>query len=396
MTSESAPLRLPLTDWAQRELAGFADISRCPRIAELDAATLLGERAQFGGYRIPGRTSAGKGSSRLLATGDKRWFALTLSRGEDRETLPALFGDAGFDSHDDDAIAAAVAHCNGAALLEQARLLGLAAALADEDRLMPSLEVLARGGRIKPKAGAMPLVLDLTAVWAGPLAAHLLWQAGAQVVKVENPNRPDRMREGDPELFALLAQGKANVALDPTTGEGRDALLYLVSKADIVIESARPRALAQLGIDATAMVEEQPGLIWINITAQGASGAAANWSGFGHESGVSAGLSAALQDLTGEIGFVGDALPDPLTGIFTARAAWTAWLRGDARRLGISLAGVAAQALSSARQRNRAGLETDLRAWGAAVGQPFPAVPRRPVIAEIRAVGSDNADWLPC
>lgn len=392
----ASELTFPLAGWAQSQLAGLAQLTGSPAIAKLDAATLIGERAMYGGYRVPGTTSAGKGSSRLMPTADGRWFALTLSRTEDRELLPALFGDARFDGHDDTAIPEAVLKSEGEALLTQARTLGLAAALADEECLSAPYEVLARGSRTMQSQRGKPLVLDLSSVWAGPLAAHLLWHAGAEVVKIENPNRPDRMREGDPELFALLAQGKANVAIDPTIPDGRDALLALIGRADIVIESSRPRALAQLGIDASALVAEQPGLVWLNITAHGASGEAAHWCGFGHECGVAAGLAGALQQATGEIGFVGDALPDPLTGIHAARIAWTAWQRGDARRLGVSLTGVAAHALASERLRDPAALVSSLRTWNAVRGQPFPTVGARALTHPVRAIGADNEAWMPC
>jgi crotonobetainyl-CoA:carnitine CoA-transferase CaiB-like acyl-CoA transferase len=66
-----------------------------------------------------------------------------------------------------------------------------------------------------------------------------------------------------------------------------------VAHADIVIESARPRALAQLGIDAATIVAERPGLTWISITGYGRTGRAANWIAYGDDAATAAGLAAA-------------------------------------------------------------------------------------------------------
>jgi hypothetical protein len=103
-------------------------------------------------------------------------------------------------------------------------------------------------------------VLDLSSLWAGPLCAHLLGLAGARVVKLESASRPDGARAGSAAFFDLLNAGKASVALDLSSRAGRDSLRRLIASSDIVIESARPRALRQLGIEAEALVAEVPGL----------------------------------------------------------------------------------------------------------------------------------------
>jgi crotonobetainyl-CoA:carnitine CoA-transferase CaiB-like acyl-CoA transferase len=95
-------------------------------------------------------------------------------------------------------------------------------------------------------------------------------------------------------------------------------------------------------------VNAVPGLVWITITAHGIAGDAANWIGFGDDCGVAGGLSAALRDATGEIGIVGDAIGDPLTGIYAARMALEQRRRGTGARLVVSMSGVAALALTEA------------------------------------------------
>lgn len=384
------PPDLPLASWAGERLAKLASITQSPAIARLSGATLLGERAMLGGFAVPGLRSAG-GGCRLLQARDG-WIALNLAREDDRDLLPALFA---VERVEDEA--ALVRQAEALPLVARGREMGLAMAALDEALPQPpACEVMARGPR-RNGGRDCPLVIDLSALWAGPLAGHLLWLTGAQVVKVESTARPDAMRQGDPALFARLNQGKASVALDLRNDAGRAALIRLIERADIVIEAARPRAMRQLGIDADALVRRCPGLVWLTITGHGATGPAADWVGFGDDCGVAGGLSAALRNATGQIGFGGDAIADPLTGIAAALAGWQAWQQGEAVRIGLAMRGVVAEAHAAERARDPAAFADSLVQWAASVGQSFPAVPQRPVAAEIRPLGADTAQWCgPC
>lgn len=330
----------------------------------------MGERAMLNGFAVPGLTSPGGGCRLLRALGD--WIALNLARPADRDLLPALFGDATLDPWDDDAIAARVARSDSTALLEQGRTLGLAIAAADETPRSPAAQVLAEGPQ-REIAARRPVVLDLSALWAGPLAGRLLRLAGADVTKLENPCRPDAMGQGDPGLFARLNVGKASASIDFARASGRDELLRLIARADIVIEAARPRALAQLGIDADALVAAQPGLVWLTITGHGARGPQAGWVGFGDDTGVAGGLTAALFQASGTVGFGGDAPGDPLTGIVAALLGWRAWFSGKAQRIGLSMSSVVAAALAEERAADTPALTSTLQAWAQARGRPSPA-----------------------
>ena len=386
---------IPLSPWANRQLQAFAALTGSPRLSKIDGATLLGERASHGGYTIGGQVSAGNGGSRLLKTRDGGWFALTLMRAEDRELLPALFMDVGLDIHDDTAIASAVALHTCADLVARGRDLGLPVASADEIPVSAPVQKLADGMTRPRKESHRPLVIDLSSIWAGPLTGHLLWLAGAEVVKVESPARPDLIRYDDPATFDLINQGKANIAVDLNSKPQKSGLIDLICRADFVIESSRPRALQHLGIDADALVAEVPGLVWLTITGHGASGEAANWVGIGNDCAVAGGLSRALAHATGEIGYVGDAIADPLTGIVAALEGWRAYKTGQARRIGFAMSAITAQALHEERAHDPAALEADLHRWGAARGQSFPQVARRPTSAPARALGADNARYLP-
>jgi hypothetical protein len=387
---------IPLARWAERQLRALTEATASPRIAALHGATILGERGTNAGYVINGRVSAGIGGSRLMPTRDGGWFALTIIRTEDRELLPALFLDDGIDVHDNAAIAAAVARHDCADLLARGRMLGLPVASADETPPSPPVEVMTRGPHRRRAPGHRPLVIDLSAIWAGPLIGHLLWLAGAEVVKVESLTRPDLIRRDDPATFDLINQGKASVLVDFASDAQKAALVALIRRADFVIESSRVRALKHLGIDAEMLVRETPGLVWLSVTGHGATGEAANWTGIGNDCGVAAGLSRALADACGDIGYVGDAIADPLTGITGALAGWRAYQAGEARRIGLAMSAIAAQALYEEREHDAAALHAELFAWGTALGRAFPAVPRRDMFAPVRHLGADTARYLPC
>lgn len=381
---------IPLASIAHQALTRLAAASGSAALRALDGATLLGERAMRANLTVPGRTSAGGGCRLFDALGDT--IALNLARSADRDMLPALFENDRLDANDDAAIAACIGRTDAHALVSRGRSMGLA--IAAEHERGPALEpapLFGRGGSATvwteltsgPRAAAAmrttPRVIDLSALWAGPLAAHLLWLAGGEVVKVESRSRPDAMRGAEGDLYALINQGKATVAVDLADGGERSALLSLIAASDIVIEAARPRALEQLGIDADRIVKNTPGLVWISITAHGATGEAAGWVGFGDDCGVSGGLSAALRSATGRTGFVGDALADPLTGVFAALAAWEAWMSGRGARLELAMSHVVARSLAAAISEDPGALQASLRTWERACGQSFPRVARRAV-----------------
>jgi crotonobetainyl-CoA:carnitine CoA-transferase CaiB-like acyl-CoA transferase len=303
----------------------------------LDGAALLAERAAFTGHQRRGQISAG-GATRLLPTSDG-WAAVSCARPDDPKLLAALVG-AVLPEDPWPAVAAWLRTHTGAELAELAGPLGLAAAPADHattpatpaDRATP-----AATGRLRSPAGL--LVVDFSALWAGPLCAHLLGLAGARVVKVETPQRLDGARRGNQGFYDLLHAGHRAVLLDPTTAAGRSALAGLVAAADIVIEASRPRALAGFGLDAAAAVEQ--GTIWVSITAAGRGSPRV---GFGDDVAVGAGLVAC--DERGQPVFCGDALADPLAGLVAAELAMSAPRDGRGVLIDVSMAGVAAATLA--------------------------------------------------
>lgn len=151
--------------------------------------------------------------------------------------------------------------------------------------------------------------------------------------------RPDGARRGAPQFFDLLNAGKRSVALDLTDDAGRALLGSLLEQADVVIEASRPRALAQLGIDARRLVTEAAPRVWVAITAHGSLEPGRDRVGFGDDAAVSGGLVA--WDGV-EPCFCADAVADPATGLVAAAAVLEALAVGGRWWLDVSLAGVAA------------------------------------------------------
>ncbi len=297
-----------------------------PRLGELgvDPCTFLGERVALGAVGRAGRATAG-GAGRLVRARDG-WLAVQLPRPDDVAALPAwLECDAALATQPDplDRIAPVVATRRRDALVERARLLGLAvAAVADrrgEERVPWVVRTPPSRGDAPRRSGSRLRVLDLSTLWAGPLCGRVLGWTGADVVKVEHAGRVDGARLGPRAFFDAMNGEKSMCAADPTTRAGADALRALIGAADVVVESARPRALAQLGLDAQACVDARPGLVWVSITGYGRPAPRGDWVAFGDDAAVAAGLFAV--DATGAPLFVGDALADPLAGLHAAVAA---------------------------------------------------------------------------
>lgn len=385
------PLSIPLCEVADAWIGDLASATGSEAVAAIAGATLLGERALFAGLPIPGLRSAG-GGCRLYAT-RTGWIALTLARDDDRALLPALLRTEGLASADEDALASAIAGHDAQALVAQGRALGLAIAAEDEvEPAPPALLQVADAPRCARPAG-MPRVLDLSALWAGPLCTHLLHLAGAEVTKVESATRPDAMRDGrDSRLFALLNAGIAGQRVDLRSDEGRARLRGMIEAADIVVAAARPRALLQLGLDPAGFVAGRPGRLWLTITGHGASGDCGAWIGYGDDTAVAGGASAAMRAATGEPGFIGDAQGDPLSGLYAARALGSAWREGRGGAFILSMRGVVAQAIAQARARGATRFAAQLRSWHAAAGMPFPAVPAR----DVRDAPDRLPEPMPC
>ena len=292
-----------------------------------DADEILTGRAGLLGLAPAGLISAG-GATRLLATRDG-WCALTLSRVDDVEAVPALLEVTGQPADPWAALAGAAADRDAAEFVARARLLDLPAAVLGE--VPPASPRFVASGHRTARALSQLLVVDLSSMWAGPLCGHLLAAAGATVVKVEGRGRPDGTRRGDPRFFDWMNSSKLSYAIDFRD----DDLRPLLEVADVVIEGSRPAALTRRGL-GPEQVRGRPGRVWLRVTGYGAEGDRADRVAFGDDAAVAGGLVGA-----GPV-FVGDAIADPLTGLAATRAVLDALGRGGGEIVEIALAEVAA------------------------------------------------------
>jgi hypothetical protein len=315
--------------------------------ATVNGAKLLSERAAV--LNLPWRGAHSANGSCALFAAQDAWLAFNMPRIQDWEMLAALFQNAALaniDEGDWNTLANAVRPCDSAYLLAQSQLLGMAVARVGE---LPENTPPWHVERFFPAVRAShksPLIIDLSALWAGPLCTHLLQLAGARVIKVENSRRPDAARgaEHSPHraFYDVLNAGKQSIALELDTEPGRTAFIELLRHADIVVESARPRALRQMGIEAETFLRNKPGLCWLRITGYGTQ--QENRIAFGDDAAVAAGL--VVYDDQHKPQFCGDAIADPLCGIHAALCALTYWQQGGGVLLDMSLAAVARHCLS--------------------------------------------------
>ncbi|MCU1644347.1 MAG: hypothetical protein JWN03_4622 [Nocardia sp.] len=301
----------------------------------IDPAEILFGRAGLLGYRRAGRVSAG-GHTRLLAAHDG-WCAITISRPDDIELVPAIVeSDAVTDPWI--ALGARADRWSASQLVNRAQLLGLPSAVLPA-RPLPGIPW--HLSRIAESAGSPSLsgarVVDLSAMWAGPLCARLLSAAGADIIKVESTHRPDGARQGDPRFYEWLHAGHAGRTLDFRSRHGRRTLAELIDSADVVIEASRPRALRQLGL-APGTRPHRAGQVWLSITGYGRD--VPDRVAFGDDAAVSGGLVG--RDEAGAPVFCGDAIADPLTGVCAALAVSAAVLAGGGQLIDLSMSRTAA------------------------------------------------------
>jgi crotonobetainyl-CoA:carnitine CoA-transferase CaiB-like acyl-CoA transferase len=138
-----------------------------------------------------------------------------------------------------------------------------------------------------PRALEGVRVLDLATFIAGPFAAGLLSEYGADVVKVEQPGSGDSLRElghkakGRGLFWALEARGRRSITLNLREPRGQQLALELIARSDIVIENFRPGTLDRWNLGFERMQAVNPGVILVRVSAYGQTGPYASRPGFG-------------------------------------------------------------------------------------------------------------------
>jgi len=334
----------------------------------IEAASLLTGRAGLLGLTRGGRISAG-GATRLLAARDG-WCAITLSRSDDVAAVPALLRVDEVPVDPWPALGRWAATHPVSAITERTGLLDIpAAGLGEVAAASPRIRRM--GSRTDGRELAGLLVADLSSMWAGPLCGQLLARAGATVVKVESPRRPDGTRYGNRAFYDWINGEKLSYCVDFDAQP--DELRELLAVADIVIEGSRPGGLARRGLGPDH-VAARPGRIWLRINGYDDPRPA-----FGDDAAVAGGLVGTAVDagLKGPV-FCGDAIADPLAGLDATLAVAESLGRGGGELIHVSMAAVAATYAALPTEESDA---------------EYPATPPQPPPASRPAaeLGADNA-----
>lgn len=121
-------------------------------------------------------------------------------------------------------------------------------------------------------------VLDLSQLLPGSLCTQMLGDLGAQVIKVESPGTGDGFRltpplvDGMSSYFAILNRNKKGMTLNLKESRGREILMKLVAKADVLVESMNPGVPESLGIDYGKVREVNGGIVYCSLTGFGQEG----------------------------------------------------------------------------------------------------------------------------
>jgi crotonobetainyl-CoA:carnitine CoA-transferase CaiB-like acyl-CoA transferase len=168
---------------------------------------------------------------------------------------------------------------------------------------------------------------------AGPWATQLLADLGAEVIKIERPEKGDDTRgwgppfvvgEHDADLFSayyLAAnRGKKSVGVDLSSREGRDIVASLAKSCDVVVENFKVGGLKRLGLDYYALSAVNPRLIYCSISGFGQTGPCKEKPGYDLLVQAMGGLMSITGDPDGEPMKVGVAVADIFTGLYAAVA----------------------------------------------------------------------------
>ncbi|MFE9601850.1 CaiB/BaiF CoA transferase family protein [Streptomyces hokutonensis] len=178
-------------------------------------------------------------------------------------------------------------------------------------------------------------VLDLATLFAGPLAATMLGDFGAEVIKVEHPTKPDPCRGHGPSKdgvglwWKLLGRNKRTITLDLSKPGGRDTLLRLAATADVIIENFRPGTLEKWDLGWVELAAANPQLVLARVTAFGQFGPYAHRPGFGTLAEAMSGFAAITGEPDAPPTLPPFGLADSIAGLATAYAVMTALAARD-------------------------------------------------------------------
>jgi crotonobetainyl-CoA:carnitine CoA-transferase CaiB-like acyl-CoA transferase len=185
-------------------------------------------------------------------------------------------------------------------------------------------------------------VVDVTSSLAGPYCTEILAALGADVVKVEHPERGDEARAWGPPfwedasvMFYAANLGKRSLALD--VKRGRDVLLKLADAADVFLQSLRPGTAERLGFGSAALRERNPRLVYCDIGAFGRTGPLRDRPGYDPLLQAFGGIISVTGEPERPGVRVGTSLVDQGTGMWAALGVLAALYAGGGRNVDVSL-----------------------------------------------------------
>lgn len=130
-------------------------------------------------------------------------------------------------------------------------------------------------------------VIDAATLAAGPLIATWMGEHGAEVIKVEQPEGGDPLRQWGAQrdgiglMWKSVARNKKCVTLNLRLEAGRELLRSMAREADVIILNARPSTLTKWKLDYPSLAAENPRLVMVHVTGYGSGGPKSDWPGFG-------------------------------------------------------------------------------------------------------------------
>lgn len=166
-------------------------------------------------------------------------------------------------------------------------------------------------------------VIEIGNFISGPYTGQLLAEMGAHVVKIEKPDGGDPFRSFSEDLlspqFCAYNRGKRSVTADLNSPCGREFLLRLVDRADVLVENFRPDVLARLGLGWDVLHARNPGLVYCNISGFGPDGPYAKRPAYDTVAQSMSGFFSQLLDPE-RPRITGPAMADAISGLYAALA----------------------------------------------------------------------------
>ncbi|GAB7540772.1 CaiB/BaiF CoA transferase family protein [Cupriavidus sp. 8B] len=175
-------------------------------------------------------------------------------------------------------------------------------------------------------------ILDISQGIAGPYCAHILWQQGADVIKVDPPagdwGRHVGVVRGEHSALSIAYNaGKRGVCIDAATDAGKALLFDLALQADIVVQNFRPQVAERLGVGYAALSARNPALVYVSISGYGAGGPYADYPASDSVMQADSGLMHTNRMADGTPRRIGMLLADAATGLYAAQACAAALCR---------------------------------------------------------------------